>query len=296
LQKFIPNRLVSISWMFAWASVFSITMALVKCLENTPTTTVVFVRFLCATLLMIPFLLKQGKALVRTERLPLHLLNVLFRCGAIGATYYVYAKLPLAFATALGFTGPMIAVLLALFILRERVGWQKWLAIILGYGGVLIMVQPEHAVITFVVLIALFDNLCAGMLRIVSKKLMTTDSPLQIMVYTNVLCFLVSACVIGFVWQTPPVHDWSILVAIGLGGTLSQFAYIKALQFGQVSLVAPFEYSRLLFALPIGFIFFQEVPTSWQITGSLIIVACSAFLTWYTVKRTQPAEGAKGVV
>jgi drug/metabolite transporter (DMT)-like permease len=281
----IPDHLQSIFWMFAWALFFSGAMALVKCLACTPTITIVLIRYVFSILLITPFLLRLKRTEIVTQQLPRHGLNAFLRVVAIFSTYYAYAKLPLAFAASIGFTGPMIAIILAMFILREKVGVRKWLAVIIGYGGVLVMMQPEQLDATMAIMVALLANLASSLAKIVTKEITRTDSTLQIMLYTNVISLVISAAAAGYLWVTPALADWPILMGIGLLGSLSQFSYLRALDKGQVSLVAPFEYTRLLFAVPLGILFFKEIPTVHAILGGALIIASSAYLTWQEIRH-----------
>lgn len=283
----IPRQLQSILWMFAWAGCFSLAMSLVKSLDNVPIATVVLVRFSFAIVLILPLLLSKKSKPIATKKLPFHGLNALFRVVAIWATYYAYAKLPMGFAASIGYTGPMLAIILAIFILKEKVGWRKWLAVIIGYSGVLIMVQPENATLNMAVAMALLANLCSSLAKITTKELTKTDSTAQVVFYGNLIALVASALFAGYQWETPSLDSWPILVAIGIAGSGSQYSYIKALEIGSVSLVAPFEYLRLLFAIPIGYFFFGESLTEQHIIGCLIIVGCSAYLTFREIQRSK---------
>ena len=283
----IPQRLHSIFWMLAWAGFFSLAMSMVKTLENVPTATVVFVRFVLSIILIIPLLLRQKKGTIATKKIYFHGMNAVFRIIAIWSTYYAYSKLPMGLAASIGYTGPMIAIVLAIFLLREKVGWRKWVAVIIGYSGVLVMVQPENADINTAVFIALLANLCSSLAKITTKSLTKTETAAQVVFYGNFIALLISALFAGYQWETPAVEAWPILVGIGIAGSCSQFSYIKALEIGNVSLVAPFEYLRLLFAIPVGYFFFGEVLTDHHIWGCVIIVGCSLYLTWREIQRTK---------
>ena len=276
--------------MFAWAACFSAAMSLVKNLEGVPIATVVFVRFACSVLLVLPLLLSQKKETIGTKKVHFHGLNAVFRVVAIWSTYYAYSKLPMGLAASIGYTGPMIAIVLAMFLLREKVGWRKWVAVIIGYGGVLIMVQPENADMNIAALVALLANLSSSLAKITTKSLTRTETAAQVVFYGNIIALAISAVFAGYQWQTPAVETWALLAAIGVMGSLSQFSYIKALEVGNVSLVAPFEYLRLLFALPIGYFFFGEVLTEHHIAGCMIIVGCSIFLTYREIQRNKAAQ------
>ncbi len=285
---FIPHRLQSIFWMFAWAASFSTAMALLKSLETLPIATVIFVRFALSLVFIAPLLLGQGRDKpLKTKKMHLHGLNAVFRVVAIWATYYAYSRLPMGLAASIGYTGPMMAIILAMILLREKVGWRKWVAVIIGYTGVLVMVQPEQSHINLAVFVALLANLCSSLAKVTTKEITKTDTVPQVIFYGNLGALLISCVFAGYYWEMPAVGEWPMLVAIGFAGSLSQFSYVKALHAGNVSLVAPFEYLRLLFAIPIGMLFFDETLTEHHMLGCSIIVGCSIYLTWREIQRNR---------
>jgi drug/metabolite transporter (DMT)-like permease len=288
--KIHSHRLQSIFWMFLWAFFFSIAMSLVKCLEDTPTSVVVFARFGMACVISLPLLLRQGNIISPRHALKLYALNAFLVCLALGATYYAYSKLHMGIAASVGYTAPMITITLALFILRERVHWTKWMAVIIGYGGVLVLMHPEHFEANIAIGIAFFANVCTGLGKIVAKKLTFETDALHIVFYTNLFCLALSSVFLSVSWHTPPVADLPFLAGLALCGALSQFCSYKALEVGMVTTVAPFEYLKILFMIPIGFLFFHEVPTSLAVVGISLIILTSLYLTWLEMRQEREEE------
>jgi drug/metabolite transporter (DMT)-like permease len=272
------NRLKSVTWMFAWAASFNMLMAFIKMLQSSNTVTIAFIRFLFALAVLMPAVLKAPATFVRTNNLRLQIVNAVFRSGAIFFTYYAYSQLPIAFAASIGFTGPFIAVILALILLREKVAFHKWIAVFTGYMGVLVMVNPQDASLNIAIGASLLANVCAGLSSVMTKKISATDSTPQIMFYSNIVSVVLFGMILIFTWQTPAQSDWPLIFLIGIAGTISQYAFIQAIRNADISFVAPFEYMRLLFAVPIGVMFFSEYPTPMSILGALIIMASSGFL------------------
>lgn len=286
------NRVTALFWILLWAGSFTFAMSFMKLLESSNTPTVVFIRFLFALAVTVPALVKSPVAFVKTQNLKLQILGAILRSGAVLCTYYAYAHLPLAFAASIGFTGPFIAVILALFLLKERVTAHKWMVVIFGYIGVLIMINPQDTSMNIAIAASIIANILGGLAAIVTKKLSKTDSNLQIMFYANSGSVLLFGILLFFIWQTPSLRDVPLIMLIGLTGTLSQYSWIQAVRTADISFVAPFEYIRLLFAVPIGLLLFHEYPTPMSIVGALIIVACSAFLT-YKEMQTQTKQQLK---
>ncbi len=277
---------MSIIWVLLWATSFSISMSIVKLLDqDISAVMIVFIRLSFGLVFFTPFILKAGLRNMKTQKFPLHLLRIIFMCSAMVCTYHAYSHLPLAFATSIGFTGPMITTLLAILILRDKVSWLHWLLIILGYAGVLVLVRPDAVELDPAVLVALMANFFASCAIITVKKLHKTESSMQIMFYTNVFGLLLVGLAASFMWKTPSQQDMVFLAMLGITGTFSQFCYIQALKKGKPSLIAPFEYSRLVFAIPIGVMFFAEIPTLWTILGSFVIIISNYSLTYLEAQR-----------
>lgn len=268
-------------------------MSIVKLLHSCSTFTIVFSRFFIALLLTLPAVIRSPRIVTEGKNIKLQILNGVLRTAAVYCTYYAYSHLPIAFAASIGFTGPLFTVCLALLILRERIRWYKWIAVLVGYSGVLLMVHPEQAVITTAILASLLANLLAGLAQIATRKLSQTDSSFSILFFTNVISVLLASFGLTLYWATPVPQDIPLIIAVGVFGIISQFSYIQALRHAEVSFVAPFEYLRLLFAIPIGFFLFNEVPKSLSIVGALIIISSSAFLTFEEIFTKRKASEPK---
>jgi drug/metabolite transporter (DMT)-like permease len=215
-----------------------------------------------------------------TQKIHLHALNAVVRIIALWSTYYAYSHLPMGVAASIGYTGPMISIILAMFLLKERVVWQQWVAVIIGYGGILVMVNPENAELNMAVGVALLANLGASLSQITTKTLTKTDSMPKIVFYGNFFSMLIAAIVSGYQWVTPTREMLPLLLGAAVLGTCSQISYIKALECAPVSVLAPFEYLKLLFVIPLGYFLFAEIFTDVHLLGCGIILACSLYLTW----------------
>jgi drug/metabolite transporter (DMT)-like permease len=287
LTAFSLDRMKTLAWMVCWAVSFNCAMSLVKLLKTSDTGTVIFLRFMFSLSILAVPLLKQPLAQMKTEKGCLHFFNALFRCAAVFCSYYAYAHLPLTCAASIGFTAPFIAVVLALFLLKERVQLYKWAAVVIGYAGVLVMINPQEIMLNMAIAVSLLANLFAGLASVTTKALSKTDSDLQIMVYSNAISLILIGSVLLFTWKTPDLTDWPLLALIGAFGTFSQYFFIQALRISDVSYVAPYEYIRLLFAVPIGLLVFNEIPSFLSAIGSLIIVGSSFFLTYMELRESK---------
>lgn len=275
------SNLISIGWVLLWSVSISISLSVNKILgQSMNTVMIVFSRIAFGMIFFAPFLLQAKVKDFKTKKIAFHVLRVLFTCGSMLCTYYAYANLELSFATSIGFTAPLITTVFSIIFLKEKVRWDKWFVIFLGFCGVVVIAHPTNFPFNMAVLVALAANLFASSALVVLKTLTRTESVLTIMLYLNVLSFFVIGSFATSVFELPTSSELLLLGILGAFASFSQFCYTQALKNANPSVVAPFEYSRLVFAIPIGYLFFSELPTTQTLIGSSIIIASNLILTF----------------
>lgn len=285
----VSPKLIGAGFMLLWALSFSSAMAFAKSLSpEIDSIIILFMRYFFGLIFFSPFLLQAGFKGFVTSRPLLHLIRVVCVGLAMGCTYYAYRNLPLALATSIGMTGPLFTTVLSMFLLKDSVSLPKWAFIIVGYLGVLVMVRPHELSINVAVWVELLANLFAAFSIICVKLLSRTESTLTIMLYANTVTTFIVGVLALTLWKTPDNSDLIILMVIGALGVFSQFCSVSALKFANPSYLAPFEYTRMCFAVPVGYLFFQELPTIWTIGGSLMIVAATYGLTRLELSNQSP--------
>jgi len=272
-----------ISAMLAILGALSLTvsMSLAKQLDsNIPTTLVVFVRSCFGLLFFIPVLINKRQSIARTQNLSLQILRIILVVGAMLCTYYAYRNLPIAFATSIGMTSPIFITMLSAIFLKEKISYTKWALIVLGYAGVLLVIRPTSFILDTGTISALCANLLASFCIIIIKILSRYDSTVTIMLYSNI-GISVMACLFNiYGWQALDLSDIKLLLLTGLLGIITQFCSITALKYSTPSFVAPFEYTRIFFALLIGMLIFKEIPDIYMIIGTVTIIF-SAYMIVY---------------
>ncbi len=280
LKKKLPPKVVGAIFMLLWAFNFSTAMAFAKTLSpEVDSVIVLFMRYFFGLIFFSPFIIKAGVKGFVTSRPVLHFTRVLTLGITVGCTYFAYRNLPLALATSIGMTGPLFTTVLAMLFLKDHVSLTKWVLILLGYVGVIVAVRPHEVSVSIGVWAALMANSFAAISIICSKLLTRTESTFTLMLYANTVTTFIAGLVALVLWKTPGTSDLMTLIAVGGFGVLSQFCNITALKFANPSFLAPFEYTRICFAIPVGYIFFDEVPNLWVILGSLIIIGATYGLT-----------------
>ncbi len=239
-----------------------------------------FYRQLAGFVVMVPLILPSPRAAFRTTRPGI----LLFRAsaGTIGMilAFYAYQAMPLADANALSFTRTLWLVPLAVFVLRETVGIRRIAATTVGFGGAMLMLQPStEAGLGWPAAAALSSALLFA-LTVTGMKVMTRDhSTLVLMTWSSALGLLLSIPPAAFVWRWPNGFDLLLLSAMGVLGTVTQACYIKGMSLGDAAVMAPLDYTRLVFAVIFGFLMFKEIPNAMTMLGALVIIASTVYIT-----------------
>lgn len=271
------------------ALALSTSMALARKLgDDIPTTLIVFVRGCFGFIFFLPFFLKNNLAIFKTNRIHLHILRAFLAVSAMLCTYYTYRNLPVAFATSIGMSGAIFTTTLSWFILKDYIGIFRWGLVLLGYMGVIVVIRPTTYLLDIAIITSLLANIFASLSIITAKILSRTDSTITMMLYSNIGIVVVSALISGGQGSELLTSiDWIILSMTGLLGVSAQFALLNAIKLSSPSYIAPFEYTRMVFAILIGFIIFFEVPDMFTIIGSAIIITATYSLTYYESKKEE---------
>jgi drug/metabolite transporter (DMT)-like permease len=222
-----------------------------------------------------------GLASLRTEKLGLHMSRTVFGLLIMMLTFSSYIFLPLAEATTLGFTTPIFATLLSAVILKERIRLHRSAAIIAGFIGVLILVQPGSGHIPPIgVLIGLTSAFGIGCMSLLIRQLGKTENSATTVFYFSVLSV---PLMLPFLYFYGSAHDstgWMLLIMIGLIGGIGQIAFTASLRFAPVSVVVAMDYVSLLWTSLAGWFVWQHMPSAATWIGAPIIIASGLYIAW----------------
>ena len=238
---------------------------------------VVFLRCAFGASILNPFAIGRGLMNMATGRLRLHVARAMISVMSMGCSFYALARLPLADAVAYAFTVPLFMIPLAVLLLSEPVRWRRWTATGVGFLGVLVMADPTGA-IDEAIPVALLSALFTALVYIVVKRLSETEPVLTVLTYFSVLGATLSLGPALAVWMDPSADQLGLLFLVGLTGTLSQLFAVRAWIVAEATAVAPFDYSRLLYAAILGALFFGEIPGWNTALGATIIVAATLYI------------------
>ncbi|MBI1244885.1 MAG: EamA family transporter [Alphaproteobacteria bacterium] len=282
-------------WMIASGIVFSAQNAVVKELgTRLDSFEIAFFRCLFGFIAVLPFVLRGGTGLFMTGRPMLHVMRALVGVSGMFCGMYAVTHLPLADATAIGFAKPLFAVLLAATFLGEHVGWRRWSATAAGFVGVVIIVRPGSEIFDFAHVAALAGAFLVADVIVLVKKLQGSERNATIMAYFGIVTSIASFVPAMIVWQTPTAGEFALMVTIGCTASGAQWMALKAYRAAEASAVVPFDYTRLVFAIVYGWIFFAEIPDRWTMLGSAILVAATLYIAYRELAHgKQPrSEGA----
>ena len=280
------NIVAAVTLMLASTLFLSVMQALVRHIgQDMHTLQVAFLRSISGLILVIPFVLAAGREIMATRRSGLHWLRAILIAVSTFAFFYGLSKVPLAEATALSFIGIIFGSLAAVVFLREPMLAARWIATIVAFGGVILILRPGYIVPSLGAYMVLFSSLTWGLALIVSKELSRTDAPLSIIAWTLIMMTLVSFVLAVPVWEWPTPEQWVIGTLIGATATAGHFSMTKSLQLADATIVLPLNFTRLIWAVVIGFVVFAELPDGWTIAGSILIVGSVMYLSRAEMRR-----------
>lgn len=275
----LPGNLRGVIWIIIGSLAFALNDAVVKFLgAKFSAFQLAFVRYLFGFILLSPLFVKMGRSGLATNRLGVHMGRLVLACAAQVGVLYAVIHLYLADATAIAFSRPVFTTVIAVFLLSELVSARRWVATIVGFAGVLIMVRPGQTGADPVALIAVAAALVFAVANVLIRILSRTEPPNRILFYYHLGGSVVFLGPAIYVWQEPLAMEWIMLGLIGVLTTIGMIGFVRAFSVGEANAVGPIEYIRLIFAVVIGYSFFAEIPSFWTLIGALVIVASALYI------------------
>jgi drug/metabolite transporter (DMT)-like permease len=272
-----------IYWMLLATLCFSSLDATGKFLtQSYPVEQVVWARFVFHLLLVTLILGTRLPTTLRTRRIGLQL----WRSGlmlATNALFFIAVKtLTLANVVAIMFLGPLFVTALSVPMLNERVGMRRWMAVLVGFCGALLIVQPSAGLLASVAMLPVIAALTNALYTISTRQLSmpgtARDGAATTLFYTALVGALVSSAIVPSVWVQPTATGWMMMIAIGVFGAFGHLAFIRALSVAPPVVIVPLSYGTLVWSTSLGFMVFGEVPDPMTIAGGAVIVASGLYV------------------
>ena len=239
-----------------------------------PTEIIVFSRNLLGLCLLLPWLMRNGISVVKTNHLRFHFMRAAIGVSAMTCLFYSWGNLPLAQAALLKQTAPFFTPILAFIWLGERIGFITKGAIVLGLIGVFFILQPTEGVINYVVIIALFGAMLSGFVKVVVRRMGATESPQKIVFYFAFFSSLIASLPAMWNWQMPTLVQGGWLFLLAITSTLAQLSLSKGYALAPAGSLGPFTYISVVFAALLGWWIWDELLELDTFIGiSLVVTA-----------------------
>jgi len=258
---------------------------------------VLVVRSLGSFIILVPLIARQGSdKLFRVERVPLQVLRVVLTTADVGLFYAAVAYLPLADVMTFYMAGPIYVAALSHSFLGETIGWRRWLAVIIGFIGVLIALRPSTAMLSWPSIFGLVGSLSFSLTLVLGRRLRLT-SDVTLVTWQTVAALMTGLVLSVGHWRSFSALDFAAMLALGIVAGSAHMMITRSLKLAPASLLAPLQYSLLVWAIALGFLFFGDLPDSQILIGSAVIVVAGLFifhrknLTGDIPKEAVPPDG-----
>ncbi len=289
-----PNRFLAIFWFLLSLFFCNTNDVLGKYLgQNLPSIQVTFLRFFFSALVLLPFIFFKGIRVLKTQNAFAHILRGLLIAGAIGFWFAGLGAVPITTATTISFSMPLFTLVLARLFLGEYITWQRSLATLIGFAGVIIVLEPTSLSFNPAALYMLVSAFVFAVLDIINKKYVCTENMLCMLFYPAVVAALVVAAPALKVWATPQVAELRLLMVLSCGSNLVLFCILKSFSQAEASFLAPFRYTELIISALFGIFVFHEWPSQATLIGSVVIILSTLYVALSENKAKKPITHKK---
>ena len=263
-------------YMFISVCAFSLMDVIVKWSDNYPVGQVLFFRGLCG-IIPILFLIPKERFydFYKTERPILHIKRCLAGLIAIVSIFIALRNLPLATVVSISFASPIFTTIFSIFLLNEKVGFYRWIAVLVGFIGIIIISEPGFSVLNIYYIYPIIFCLGLSYVAIAIRKLSSTEPVWLISLFFSISILIFSFFLLYQDWIMPSVIDLILLSSIGILGGTANLWLSQSYKFSEVSLVSPLKYLALVFAIVFGYFVWDEIPTLKTLMGALLVILSS---------------------
>ena len=282
------SRRVGIALVTLATFCFAILDAAAKWLvQSLPVVEVVWLRFaihvVAMALLLSP---TQGLAIWRVNDWRLHLLRSAMLASMTGLNFWALQYLQLAVTGAMQFTVPILIALMSSWWLHEKLDARRWLAVVGGFLGVLLVIRPGSQDFHPAIFLSVMNALLYAAFNMLTRRMAATESPQAMQLLSASGAALVLAVPALLQWQSPPDGlTWAVLVLCGLMGGVGHLFVAMAHRYASASVLGPFLYQQILYMTLWGWLVFQQVPDAFVVAGALVVVASGLYLLWLEMRR-----------
>jgi drug/metabolite transporter (DMT)-like permease len=291
------NHLRGILLMLGVGLSFTVLDATAKHLtQSLPVMEVAWGRYLFHLAVLPVFLGGQTlRSAFRSARPGLQILRSSLLLGSTVFFFLAVKHIPLADATAIGFVSPLLVTALSVPLLREPVGIRRWIAVIVGFASVLLIIRPGFGMVHWAMSLPVLTAACFALYQITTRILSRSDGAATTYFFSATVGLAVTTVWLPAIWVVPDLWDWLSLIFLGAAGGFSHYLLIRAFAIAPASLLAPFAYAQLIWSITIGYLWFGDFPDLWTIGGGAIICVSGLYVL-YRERRLSRARAGEAAV
>ena len=245
---------------------------------DVPIGMIIWSQYTIQAVLLTALLVPRLSRVIDTRMIGLQVLRALALMAAVSGMFVAVGLMPLADAITIGFVAPLMIAAAASWFLRERVTRSQWLAILIGFAGVLIVIRPGTSIFDAASLVPLGAAVCVALYQTLTRPISQVVTPTSMLYAATLVGLAVSSLALPLTWETPSLAQTGFLTIAACFGAAAHFLLIRAYHAAPASLVAPFAYSEIVWASAIGFAAFGDVPDGATLIGGAILIASGLYL------------------
>lgn len=253
--------------------------------ERLHTVQIMFFRFLFSMLTVLPLMLRHSDNLFKTAHPKVHAMRAIVGAVALALCCLSVNIMPLTANTAVMFCEPLFFLPMAYFLLKEKVDKSRWIATIVGFAGLMLILKPGTQSFRIEAFVPMGAALLFAYLCVMAKRMISTEHTLTLLFYFGLGTTLFAGIFLPFFWQTPTLYELFFLTLLGVGANLIQVCLFRAYAATDASALAPFRYAEFAFAAFFGIIFFGQIPESSIVLGAVVISASAFYVSYVETKK-----------
>jgi len=265
--------------MMGMVLLFAMLETTAKFLSQTyPVPLIVWFRYVTHFFLMLLLLgPRYGSRLIKTDNPKAQIIRALLLMGSTLLYFTALSGLPLATAKSISFVSPLLVTIFALWFLKEHVSLGRWIAVVVGLLGVLLVISPSGKFDWYFGL-PLMAAVCYSLYQIMTRRFSATEHPVTTLFYTGFVGSIAISLIVPIFWVAPQIRDLPLFLFLGFAGAFGHFMLIKAMELEDASFLSPLTYVQLIWVTLLGYFAFDHLPTNVGFVGMAIIVGAGLYV------------------
>ncbi len=249
-----------------------------------------FFRFFFSLLTVLPIIfMKSGVALFKTEQLSMHMWRGIIGAVALGLCCYSVNIMHMSENTTIMFTQPLFFLPMAYFFLKEKVDASRWIATLVGFAGIIIIMQPGSDAFRIEAFVPMGAAFCFAVISMLAKKMIRDEHTLTLLFYFGLVTSVVAFPVMLPFWKTPLLRELFLLLILGVCGNLIQVCIFRAFSSADASSLTPFFYTEIITSSIFGFLLFGQIPTLYLFIGAALIIGSTFAISVIETRKEKKA-------